>query len=76
MEKRVNRYLKNHYKYFFVASDFDSPEKVDGNYRYWVRSTGGTQANILVGNILVNPKNGKGVLSLDGQNSKQVNVLK
>ena len=63
------------YKYYYVAYDLELVEK-NGMYSYFIRSTGGGQANILVGSIEVNPKNGNGVLKLDFCEDKKICVVK
>lgn len=66
MEEKVNQYFKKSKKYnvYFVA--YDTPPEQKGNvYNYYIRSTGGTQANVMVGYLEVNIKSGKGILHFD-----------
>lgn len=60
MNKKVNAYLKKHYKAQKWVS-FDSEAMLwQGKYTYAIRSQSGTSANTLVGSLSVDPSTGKG----------------
>lgn len=60
MNKKVNAYLKKHYKNQKWVS-FESEARIwQGKYSYVIRSQSGTSANTLVGMLSVDPSTGKG----------------
>lgn len=63
MHKAVEQYLKKHYKQFVCSSDED--QEKDGQYIFTIRSTAETQANVLAGILIVNPKTGIGIFEPD-----------
>lgn len=67
LKGKINKYFKKNRKYetFFVADDFDGVDIGNNQYQYYIRSTGGTMANVLVGSLTVNHITGEAKLSYD-----------
>lgn len=82
MKTKVNEYFAkqdDYYRYLFVAEDL-SYEKIGKTYRYWIRSRGEEEANVLVGTLDVNSKTGKAVFEGEGivmwGEIRKMNILK
>lgn len=67
IKKYLNRYLEKHYdewKYVFFDSE---TRQYEGKYIFTIRNQGGNMANILAGNLSVDPLTGKAVFEpIDG----------
>lgn len=70
--KSLNRYLKKRYKKWKNVAFESEAMNWNGKYLFPIRYQGGTTANILVGQVEVNPYTGKAVFTDEWSGAKKV----